>query len=214
MIDKKYIEKNHLAIFSSGLAETESWANQHKPVEFHDLAGLVTGVLEKMNIEKYETSASSNPIFDYGLCLIKNNKLLVEYGKVKLSLTKNFEVKQEIFYADFNWDLLLNKTNDNIVIERASRFPEVRRDLSLVIDKGVQYKDIMNLAMKTERKLIKNIDVFDVYEGENLKDNKKAYSIKFILEDKEKTLTDKVIDKTMNRLMSAFKSNLGALIRQ
>ncbi len=214
MIDKKYIEENHLAIFSSGLAETESWANQHKPVEFHDLAGLVTGVLEKMNIENYETSASSNPIFDYGLCLIKNNKLLVEYGKVKLSLTKNFEVKQEIFYADFNWDLLLNKTNDNIVIERASRFPEVRRDLSLVIDKGVQYKDIMSLAMKTERKLIKNIDVFDVYEGENLKDNKKAYSIKFILEDKEKTLTDKVIDKTMNRLMSAFKSDLGALIRQ
>jgi len=213
LIDKKYIEENHLAIFASGLAESESWTNQHKSVAFHDLAGLVTNVFDKMNIGNYESSASLNPIFDYGLSLIKDNKIIAEYGKVKLSVAKKFDVKQEIFYVDFNWDLLLNKTNDNIVIERASRFPEVRRDLSLVIDKGVQYKDIMDLTKKIERDLIKSIDVFDIYEGEKLEKNKKAYSIKFILEDKEKTLTDKVIDKTMNKLMSAFKSDLGALIR-
>jgi phenylalanyl-tRNA synthetase beta chain len=131
-----------------------------------------------------------------------------------MSVAKKLGIKQEIFYADFNWDLFLSETNDNIVVERASRFPEVRRDLSLVIDYNVQFKDILNLTRKTERKLIKKVDVFDLYEGERLGKDKKSYSVKFILEDKEKTLTDKVIDKTMNRLIRVFESDLGAMIRQ
>ena len=139
---------------------------------------------------------------------------MCEYGKVNMSVARKLGVKQEIFYADFNWDLFLSQTNDNIVVERASRFPEVRRDLSLVIDNNVQFKDILALTRKTERKLIKKVDVFDLYKGENLGKDKKSYSVKFILEDKEKTLTDKVIDKTMNRLIRVFESDLGALIRQ
>jgi phenylalanyl-tRNA synthetase beta chain len=139
---------------------------------------------------------------------------MCEYGKVNQSVAKKIGVKQEIFYADFNWDLFLSQTNDNIVVERASRFPEVRRDLSLVIDINVQFKDILDLTRKAERKLIKKVDVFDLYEGETLGKDKKSYSIKFVLEDKEKTLTDKVIDKTMNRLIRVFESDLGALIRQ
>ena len=110
--------------------------------------------------------------------------------------------------------MLFSYTIDNIVIERPSRFPEVRRDLSLVIDKSLDFKNIFDVVRKTERKLIKELDIFDVYEGNSLEENKKAYSLKFILEDKEKTLTDKLIDKTMKRLMSAFERELGALIRQ
>ena len=143
-----------------------------------------------------------------------NNKIIVEYGKINPSISNKIGAKQEIYYADFNWDLLLSETSDNIEVERASRFPEVRRDLSLVIDKNVQYEDILSLTRKTEQYLIKKVDVFDVFEGEALGKDKKSYSIKFILEDKKKTLTDKIIDKTMNRLIKTFESEIGALIRQ
>ena len=209
-----YNEEMHLGLWLTGLAEPESWDSSKQPVAFHDLAGPVNGILDKMNITGYHTTPTANPIFQYGLAIEKNQRLIAELGKVNSRVAKKIGIKQEIFYADFNWDLFLSLTSDNIVVERASRFPEVRRDLSLVIDKNVQFKDILALAEKTERRLIKKIDVFDVYEGENLGEDKKAYAIKFILEDKEKTLTDKIIDKTMNRLMKTIESELGALIRQ
>jgi phenylalanyl-tRNA synthetase beta chain len=210
----KYVEEMHLGMWITGLVENENWANSKELVKFHDLAGPVARIFDKMNICDFSISPSTNPVFQFGLSIEKNNKVMCEYGKVNLSIAKKLGVKQEIFYADFNWDLLLSQTNDNIVVERASRFPEVRRDLSLVIDDNVKFVDILNLTRKTERKLIKKVDVFDLYEGDNLGKGKKAYSIKFILEDNQKTLTDKVIDKTMNRLISAFESELGALIRQ
>ncbi len=212
--NSKYNEERHLGLWITGLAEDENWANSKEPVKFHDLAGTVNSVLDKMNIDNISTSPSVNPLFKYGLRIEKNNKVICEYGKINMTVAKTIGVKQEIFYADFNWDLLLNQTNHNIVVQRASRFPEVRRDLSLVIDSNVQFKDILDLIRKTEGKLIKTVDVFDLYEGGKLGKDKKAYSVKFILEDKEKTLTDKVIDKTMNRLINVFESNLGALIRQ
>jgi phenylalanyl-tRNA synthetase beta chain len=212
--NNKYVEEMHLGMWITGLAESENWANSKEPVKFHDLAGPVNRIFDKMNIHDFTISPATNPIFQFGLSIEKNNKVMCEYGKVNLSIAKKLGVKQEIFYADFNWDLFLSQTNDNIVVERASRFPEVRRDLSLVIDNNVQFIDILDLTRKTERKLIKKVDVFDMYEGDNLGKGKKAYSIKFILEDTRKTLTDKVIDKTMNRLIGAFESELGALIRQ
>jgi phenylalanyl-tRNA synthetase beta chain len=214
MSEGKYNEEMHLALWLTGMNEAESWTNESLKVEYQDIAGPVSQVLEKLNITQVETSNSVNPIFQYGLSLQKNGKVIAECGMLKSSLTKPHGVKQEIFYADFNWDLLLRYTNDNIIVERVSRFPEVRRDLSLVIEKTVQYKDILALAQKTERKFIKEVNVFDLYEGPNLGKDKKAYSVKFILEDKEKTLTDKVIDKTMNKLMKAYENELGAIIRK
>ena len=214
LVNGKYREEVHLGLWLTGLNEAESWTSESRNVEYQDIAGPVVQVLEKLNISGIETKKSGNPIFQYGLTIIKNDKAIAECGLVKQSLTKPHGLKQEIFYADFNWDLLLRNTNDNIIVERVSRFPEVRRDLSLVIEKSVQYKDILELARKTERKFIKDVDVFDIYEGENLGENKKSYSVKFILEDKEKTLTDKVIDKTMNKLIKAYENELGAIIRK
>jgi phenylalanyl-tRNA synthetase beta chain len=212
--DGAYAEEMHLGLWTTGSFEKENWAASKKNVSFNDLSGPVSSILAKLNITGAEAEETSNTLFEYGLSLKKDSKFLVEYGLVNAGLTKKLGLTQEIFYADFNWDLLLRLTNDNIVVERASRFPEVRRDLSLVIDKEVQFKDILAVTRSTERKYIKNVDVFDLYEGDKLDKNKKAYSVKFILEDKEKTLTDKVIDKTMQRLMKAFESELNALIRQ
>lgn len=210
----KYNEQRHLGIWITGLRELENWAVKNDSVDFYDLSGPVGNILEKLNVGKVTTAETKNPMFSYGLSISKNEKIIAELGLVHPSLTRHHSIKQEIFYADLNWDLLLRITNDNIVVERVSRFPEVRRDLSLVIDEAVRFKDIMEVARNTERKILKRVDVFDIYEGKNLGEGKKSYSIKFILEDKEKTLTDKVIDKTMNKLMRAYESELNALIRQ
>ncbi|MEN8249599.1 MAG: phenylalanine--tRNA ligase subunit beta, partial [Bacteroidota bacterium] len=211
---EKYTEEMHLGLWITGLAEGDNWLSNKKEVSFTDLSGAVNNILSKMNITDITTSPTDNQVFQYGLKVESNNKLLVEFGKINFSINREIGVKQEIYYADFNWDLLLSQTSDIIDVERASRFPEVRRDLSLVINKNVQYEDILNLVRKTERYLIKKVDVFDVFEGETLGDDKKSYSILFILEDKKKTLTDKIIDKTMNRLIKTFETEIGALIRQ
>ena len=135
-------------------------------------------------------------------------------GKLKEAITKNFEIKQEIFFADLDWDLLLKLTNHNIVYTEVPRYPAVKRDLSLVIEKSINFEKIEDIARRAEPRLLKGISLFDVYEGERIEAGKKAYAVSFILQDQEKTLTDKVIDKTMTRLMKAFENETGALIRQ
>jgi phenylalanyl-tRNA synthetase beta chain len=212
--EKTYRERSHLGIFMTGRFEKENWASKHESTVYHHISGIVDALLDQLNINKIGQSRIDNDLFAYGLTYMSNEKPIGEIGLVQPAILKKFGIKQEVFYADLDWDLLFSQTIDNIVVERPSRFPEVRRDLSLVIDKKVQFKDILAVVRKTERKLIKDLDIFDVYEGDKVDENKKAYSLKFILEDKEKTLTDKLIDKTMKRLMNAFERELGALIRQ
>ena len=123
-------------------------------------------------------------------------------------------MSQSVLYADLDWEFLLKKYKSQVKIEEISKFPEVRRDLSLVLDKKVSFEDIKKLAFAKEKKLLKDVNVFDVYEGPNIGDNKKAYAISLILEDKDKTMTVKDIDKTMKKLSQVFEKELGASIRQ
>lgn len=210
----KYKESNRLAILITGNVDAEHWAEKLTKVAFHDLSASVNALLSKLTNKPLESSVSHNAPFDYALEYHLNGKVLATLGKVKATVCRKVGVKQEIFYADLDWNLLLKQANNNIVFEEVSKFPEVRRDLSLVIDKDVSFDKIKALATKLERKLLKKINVFDVYEGDKIDSNKKAYAMSFILEDKEKTLTDKVIDKTMAKLMSAFENDLGAIIRK
>lgn len=209
-----YQEQRRLAIFLTGDIEDENWTNKSRKVRFHDLSHVVNLVLSRLLNKQLSNEVVHEYPFDYGLKSILNDKTLVAMGKVKPSITKKMGLKQEIFYAEIDWDLLLKKTNNNIVFEEVSKFPEVRRDLSLVIDKQVSFEDIKKIALQNEQRLLRSINVFDVYEGENIGSDKKAYAMSFILQDKEKTLTDKVIDKTMTKLMSSFEKTLGALIRK
>ena len=133
---------------------------------------------------------------------------------VNAKLTKLVDLKQPVFYADFDWQALLRLASGKMRYEEVSKFPEVRRDLSLVLDKEIAFEQISKLARQTERKLLRAINVFDVYEGENLGEGKKAYSVNFMLQDATQTLTDVAIDKTMQRLMTAFEQELGAVIRK
>jgi phenylalanyl-tRNA synthetase beta chain len=152
--------------------------------------------------------------FQYGLKLSIGENIFGKIGKVNPSILKKIGINEEIYYADLNWDLLLSKTNDNIVFEEVSKFPEVRRDLSLLIDKDISFEQIKEVAEQRETYLVKDISVFDVYEGKNIGENKKAYAMSFLIQDKKKTLTDKIIDKVMNRLMNAFENELKATIRK
>jgi len=132
---------------------------------------------------------------------------------LKPAITKKADIKAPVYFADFDWDYLLKQYNSAVAFKEVSRFPEVRRDLSLVVEKKVTFEELRQIAYKTEKQLLRSVNVFDVYEGANL-EGKKSYSISFILQDDQQTLTDKVIDKSMQRLISTYERELGAVIRK
>lgn len=211
---KKYKEQKHLAIYLTGHNESETWMQATRDVQFHDLAAIVYKILRQFNITVFESEEVYDSIFAYGLKVKINDKPLVTFGKVNQIAAALTNVNQEVFYADFLWKELLKLSEGSVVYEEVPKFPEVRRDLSLVLDKKVSFTDIQKITQRSEFYLIKRINVFDLYEGENIDKNKKAYALSFILQDKTKTLTDKIIDKVMNKLMHIFENELDAMIRK
>jgi phenylalanyl-tRNA synthetase beta chain len=137
----------------------------------------------------------------------------VEYGVVKKSILKHFDIKQEVLYADFNWALILKLLSNKIKFVEIPKYPEVRRDLSLLLDDSVSFDTIYNLARQTEKSLLKDINLFDVYQGKNLPEGKKSYAVSFTIQDNTKTLTDVQIDKIMGKLQKNFETELGASLR-
>ena len=227
-----YSEKNRLSILITGDQWHESWNAPSEPADFYNLKTIVLAILSKLGIQNTESGLTDSGLLSEGLVIkLKPGKKhgkaeailsvkpfdeeeLVNFGLVKEQYTKLTDVKQKVWFADFDLDLLFKAYGKEIQFTEISKYPEVRRDLSLVLDKAITFEKISELAAKTERKLLKEVNVFDVYEGENIGKDKKSYSISFILEDMEQTLTDKVIDKTMEKLMDSFQKELGAVIRK
>lgn len=214
-VESKYKELSHLVLLMAGNQRAESWLAKDQKLAFHDLAGMVHLVLNAFRVQQVEKQEiQDKTIFEYGLTYTLKKKPVVSFGQVKGKLTKLADIKQPVFYADFDWAYLLKQYNDKVRFTEVSKFPEVRRDLSLVLDKTVTFEQIRQTAHKYERELLTNINVFDVYEGENIGTDKKSYSVSFTLQDEAQTLTDKVIDKTMQKLMMAFEKDLNAVIRK
>ena len=210
----KYKEEERLALYVTGSFETENWQNKTRAITYYDLAQQVSHLLQKSSVENIKQEPLNDPLFEYGMKIIKGTKEIGKVGKIKTALTKDFGIKQEIFYADLNTALLFKGANPKFVVQEVTKFPEVRRDLSLVLDKQVTFAEIKELVLATEKRLIKDIIAFDVYEGDKIPQGKKAYALGFTLLDENKTLTDEDIDKTMTRLMSAFEGKMGAVIRK
>jgi phenylalanyl-tRNA synthetase beta chain len=210
----KYIEVEQLAMYITGNVETENWRHKAQAVTYYDLAQTVSNVLLKTGIRETTQQPIQHQFFDYGSKILVNENEIGRLGKVQSALLKDFGIKQELFYAELNTSLLFKAANPKLVIREVAKFPEVKRDLSLVLDAPVRFDEIRNLILKTEKRLIKNITAFDVYEGENIPKGKKAYALSFTLQDETKTLTDEEIDKTMERLIAAFEKDLGAVIRK
>lgn len=209
----KYQEKERLSIFLTGNIQEETWQAKSREVSFHDISGFIRQVLGAMKVKAVDQQPADANIFQYGLTLTLNKKPLVSFGLVKAAITKKADIKAPVFFADFDWDYLLRQYNAAVQYKEVAKFPEVRRDLSLVVEKSVTFQELKQLAYKTERQLLQSVNAFDVYEGENLQ-GKKSYSISFILQDAQQTLNDKVIEKTMQRLIATYEKELGAIIRK
>ncbi len=208
-----YQEGRRLAIFHSGNRSSESWIEPEKPFGFADLYATVERVLERLNIDLGQVNMVEAAPFAYGLVLKLGEKELGTVGLVDEKILKLAEVRQEVWFAELDWDLLAKKASGLKKYGEISKFPEVRRDLSLVIDQAVTYDQVKAVAEKAGGKLVRRIGVFDVYQGDKIEAGKKAYALSFHLQDQENTLTDKVIEKTMSKLIQAFQDQVGAIIR-
>lgn len=214
LIGEKYKERDVLALFMTGRSHEGHWLEKERELHFHDLSEAVAKILSKFDLSNTDTEEVKNDLFDYGLRISLNKKPIAELGKVAQKLTKPLKIGQEIFYAKIDWTYLKKQYPLNPAFQPISKFPEVKRDLSLVVDKSVKFDEIRKVAQKLERQLITKINVFDVYEGDKIEENQKAYAISIFLQDQHKTLNDKLIDKTMTRLINGFEKELGALIRK
>jgi len=212
-LDGKYVEKERLSVFLTGNIQGESWLEKSREVVFHDLASCVSQILSAMKIRNVEKQDADSTIFQYGQTLTLNRKPIVSFGLLKSSVAKKLDVKAPVFFADFDWQYILKQYDSSVQYKEVPKFPEVRRDLSLVVDKKITFEELRQIAYKTEKQLLRSVNVFDVYEGANL-EGRKSYSISFILQDDQQTLTDKVIDKSMSKLIATYERELNAVIRK
>jgi phenylalanyl-tRNA synthetase beta chain len=210
----KYAEQERLALYITGNLEAENWQHKSQAVTHHDLAQLVHLVLQKCSVTEATLSKVDDQLFDFAVSIHQKNKEIGRFGKVKTALARDMGIKQDVFFADLDFNLLFQLSNPTLVLKEISKFPEVRRDLSLVIDKNVTFDTVEALAQQTVKQLMKDITLFDVYEGDKLAEGKKAYALSFSLQDEQKTLTDGEIEHVMNKLMKAYEEKLGAVIRK
>lgn len=206
-------EFKHLTMFVTGSSAAESWTNPRKPSGFFLFKGYVTSVLSRLGIEKTQTAPVSADIFAEGLSITIGDDILVQLGTVKKQVLKHFDIRQEVLYADFNWSLVLKQLSNKIKFADIPKYPEVRRDLAMLVDSSVSFEAIYKVARQTEKSLLKDINLFDVYEGSNLPEGKKSYAVSFVIQDNSKTLTDQQIDKIMNKLTHNLQSELGVSLR-
>ena len=210
----KYQEDKHLTLFITGERTKESWSTVSKTSDFFYGKGVITAVLSRLGIDNLKTTPTKLDVFSEGITLSLGKMKLVEFGVVKRTILKEFGIKQEVLFADFNWDTLLKVTgNKNVKVSDLTKFPSVKRDLALLLDRKVEFKEIYNLAFQSEKSVLKEVDLFDVYEGDKLPEGKKSYAVSFLLQDDNKTLEDKQIDKIMQKLQQTFEKNLEAVLR-
>ncbi len=209
-----YTESKHLTLFVSGVRSKESWKVATQTSDFFYVKGIVSSILERIGLSNLKTTPVKSDVFSEGITLSLGKTKLVDLGVVKRIILKEFGIKQEVLFADFDWATILNLVGKKkIKVVELPKFPAVKRDLALLLDDQVTFKEIYNLAYQSERKLLKQVDLFDVYEGKNLPEGKKSYAVSFILQDDSKTLADKQIDKIMQKLQQTFEKNLNASLR-
>lgn len=208
------VEHKHLSLLVTGSKQPERWNADSRPSNFFYLKGVVVSILERLGLTDFKVSPYKNDVFSEGIIFSIGKEQLVELGLVKKSILKHFGISQEVLFADFNWDAVIELVKNNkIHFNSIPKYPEIKRDFALLIDHNVLFEDIDRIANNTEKKLLKNVNLFDVYQGENLPQGKKSYAVSFTFQDENKTLTDKQIDGIMTKLQENFTKELGAELR-
>ena len=214
---KAYTEEMHLGIWTTGKRVEGSWAHADEKTSFYELKAYVLNIFTRLGVNPgiVVSETSDNNIFGKALALkARSGKVLCEMGTVCHKLLKKMDIDQDVFFADINWDNVMRAIKKNEVLYHdISKFPSVSRDLALLIDKSVEFEQIEQIAHQTEKKLLKSVELFDVYEGKNLPEGKKSYAVNFILQDETKTLNDKQIEAIMTKLINNLKQKLGAELR-
>ncbi|MBP6065966.1 phenylalanine--tRNA ligase subunit beta [Bacteroides sp.] len=212
-----YTEDYHLGLWLTGKRVSNSWAHADENTTIYELKAYVENILKRLglNLNNLVVGNLSNDIYAAALSVsTKGGKRLAEFGVVTKKLLKAFDIDNEVYFADLNWKELMKAIRSvKISYVEVSKFPAVKRDLALLLDKGVQFAEIEKIAYETEKKLLKEVELFDVYEGKNLEEGKKSYAVSFLLQDETQTLTDKVIDKTMSKLVKNLEEKLNAKLR-
>lgn len=213
-IEGNYTERKHLTVTMSGNATSENWNIVHKPSDFFLFKGHISAIFSKLNIDtKVKTVPVSHDVFAEGMGYAIGNEVIAEFGTIKKSVLKHFDIKQDVFFADVNWDAIQKYISNKIKLVDIPKFPEVKRDLALLVNQSVTFEQLYQAAKQSEKVLLKNINLFDVYEGKNLPDGKKSYALSFILQDTSNTLTDVQIDAIMNKLQHTFETKFEAVLR-
>jgi phenylalanyl-tRNA synthetase beta chain len=207
-------EYKHLTLLVTGNRDTERWTTSSKTSDFFYLKGSVISIFDRLGITRIKATPVKNDVFSEGLSLSLGKTKLVEFGIVKKQILKAFGISQDVLFADFNWDKVLDVAQHNAIkFKDIPKYPKVRRDFALLLDDNVTFESIYTIAKQSERQLLKDVNLFDVYQGKNLPKGKKSYAVSFTLQDEHKTLTDKQIDKIMNKLQASFEKQLGAELR-
>ena len=211
---ESYQEIKHLTLFITGSKTRENWLTQHEPMSFFYIKGMVISLLQKLGLQNVQAHSTNNELFAEGVSLFYEEDKIGVLGRIDAKISRNFDIEQPVLYADLRWSELLeiSKSIENS-FQEIPKYPAVRRDFALLIDQDIKFSDIEKTAHQTDKKLLQNIDLFDVYEGEKLPKGKKSYAVSFTFQDFKKTLTDKQVDKQMKKLQQAFEKELDAQLR-
>ena len=213
----EYSEEPHMALWITGNKAAQTWVRKEEKTTFYQLRAYVNNILVRLGVDLSKTTVErlENELFSDGLVLkATNGKALGFIGIVARKQLKAFDIEQEVFYADLDWNQLLKQNKQyKAVINDLPKYPEVKRDFALLVDKTVEFADLARAAFATEKKLLKNVYLFDVYEGKNLEAGKKSYALSFILQDAENTLKDTQIENIMNRMKATFEEKFHATLR-
>ncbi len=216
--EEEIFEKEKLSLFITGNIYKDSWLEKIKDehASFYFLKSAINNLVNILGVDSYQVSETENPIFQFGSKYHRGPKILLEFGILNPKICSKMGVKQEVAFGELDWENIMKAGAKNkIQVVEISKFPKVRRDLALVINDSIQFGEIENIALKTDKKILKNVNLFDVYKNEKqLGEGKKSYAISFEFQDQEKTLKDKDVDKVMNVLIDKFEKNLGAFIRK
>ena len=209
-----YQEQKHLSILITGSKGENTWNTDSSDVSFYTLKGYVSTIFDRLGISKLKMKPLQNEFLSDGVGLYFKKILIAEYGKVKTKFLKLISVKQDVYFANIKWDEVLKLLQyQKIKLSPISKFHPVKRDLSLLIKESVNFSDLEQIAFEVESKLLKQVELFDIYQGSKLPEGKKSYALSFLLQSDESTLTEKQIDKVMQKLLMAFQERLGAELR-
>ncbi|HUX95413.1 MAG TPA: phenylalanine--tRNA ligase subunit beta [Bacteroidales bacterium] len=211
-----YFEHEHMDLFLTGYPVKQSWNSKTNPTDFFHIKSYVERVFSRLGLrtDTLVTRESEKKYFSESVTYLHNKMIVAEAGKISKKYLKQFDIDQDVYYGNIEWDLLLKIAKDHsISFRELPRYPSVKRDLSLLLDRSINFSQIRDLALRIEKNILQDVSLFDVYESESLGKNKKSYAVSFILRDDLRTLTDKNIDKVMNNLIRVFEKELNALIR-